>query len=384
MSSSRAGHFVQQGRGDAAYRAFIPAALPPDLDLRRIQSAFGKASVELGRLDGIARALSNIDLFLYMYVRKEALLSSQIEGTQSSLSDLLAHEASDTGVPPADSDVREVSNYVGAMERGLERLKDLPVSLRLLKEIHAVLMAGVRGGEKSPGEFRRTQNWIGGSMPGNARFVPPPPHEMSAALDDFERFLHAESSPPLIRAGIAHAQFEAIHPFLDGNGRMGRLLITFLLVAEGILTKPLLYLSLHLKQHRGTYYELLQRVRTHGEWEEWLIFYLDGVAEVAKQGTETLQRLLDRMKGDRGLLDEHKVTPATRRVFESFCEQPVASLPLLARRLDVTHPTVSKAARHLVDLGILIESTGRQRDKTYVYRKYLDILSEGTEPLARA
>lgn len=380
MSSSRAGNFVQQGIGDAAFRAFIPAPLPPTLDLARLQGASEKAGVELGRLDGIARVIPNLSLFLYMYVRKEAVLSSQIEGTQSSLSDLLAHEAGSSPGAPVDADVNEVSNYVAAMEHGLRRLKELPVSLRLLREIHGVLMKGARGGEKSPGDFRRTQNWIGGSMPGNARFVPPPPHEMHAALNDFERFLHADSAPPpLIKAGLAHAQFETIHPFLDGNGRMGRLLITFLLVTDGVLGSPLLYLSLYLKKHRDTYYDLLQRVRTHGEWEEWMLFYLSGVADVAAQATETIQKLLALLDTDKQKLESRKASPAARRVFERFCRYPVSSIPGLAAELELTHPTAAKAVRLFVDEGILVETTGRQRDRVFVYERYLRVLEEGTK-----
>ena len=292
IHTGRAGHFVTQQQGPDGYKAFIPASAPPnpavDLSSPELQEAFQRASLALGGLDGkITLLLPDPDHLITLYIIKEAVLSNQIEGTQSSFSDVVLQDVGGTAVPSDEG--AEVANYIQAMRHGLSRLKELPLSLRLLREIHDILLTGTRGGDKTPGEFRTSQNWIGGSMPSTAKFVPPPPHAMRESLDNLERFLHNDPvrTPALLKAGLAHAQFETIHPFQDGNGRLGRLLITFLLCAENVLTQPLLYVSLFLKTNRQEYYEQLQRVRTEGDWEGWLLFSVTGVQQVGQQATET-------------------------------------------------------------------------------------------------
>ena len=301
-TDTRLGRYVETPVGGEVVRAFVPPALPPNppIDVLPLLTRLSAAERALGRLDGITMLLPRHDLFLYMYVRKEAVLSSQIEGTQSTLTDLLRFEAA-AEAGQAFDDVREVSNYVDAMMYGLDRLDELPLSLRLIREMHARLMEGNRGGDKNPGEFRRSQNWIGGTRPGNAMFVPVPPNELDPCLSDFESFLHEDESglPPLIKAGLLHVQFETIHPFLDGNGRIGRLLITLFLCTKGSLQAPLLYLSLYLKTHRAVYYALLQSVRETGAWEEWLAFFLDGVAQIANQAFEAATQIVELFKADR-------------------------------------------------------------------------------------
>jgi Fic family protein len=296
-SNLRLGRFVETPVAGEIVRAFVPPPLPPEpqIDVLALLERLSLAERALGRLDGITMLLPRQELFLYMYVRKEAVLSSQIEGTQSTLSDLLRFETEAQAGQPID-DIREVSNYVDAMMYGLERLEDLPLSLRLIREMHQRLLQSGRGGTKNPGEFRRSQNWIGGSRPGNALFVPPPPTEMNDCLDALERFMHEDGSrlPALIKAGLLHVQFETIHPFLDGNGRIGRLLVTLYLCVNGVLRKPLLYLSLYLKTHRSDYYRLLQEVREHGAWEAWLDFFLTGVADTANQAFEAATRNTER------------------------------------------------------------------------------------------
>jgi Fic family protein len=344
---------------------------------------FEEASTALGRLDSLALIVPDTALFLYMYVRKEALLSSQIEGTQSSLSDLLLFENEEMpGVPV--NDVQEVSNYVAAMRHGLEQLKTLPVSVRVLKEIHAVLMAKGRGQTQDPGEFRRSQNWIGGTRPGNAVFVPPPPHLVPQCMSELEKFIHADNTglPVLIKAALVHVQFETIHPFLDGNGRLGRLLITFMLCASGLLREPALYLSLFLKSNRQRYYELLQRVREHGDWEAWLEFFLTGVRETANQAASTATRIVSLMSGHRHQLDTlGRPAASALRVHEYLQAHPITSVTAAAKALNMTAPTARKSIHHLVELGLLKEITGKKRNKLYLYDAYLAILSEGTEPL---
>jgi Fic family protein len=318
-----------------------------------------------------------------MYVRKEALLSSQIEGTQSSLSDLLLLENEEAPFVPLD-DVQEVSNYVVAMDHGLRRLADgFPLSLRLLKEIHQKLMLHGRGSNKQPGEFRKSQNWIGGTRPGNAIFVPPPPDRLMECLGDLERFLHDRTTyPVLVRAALAHAQFETIHPFLDGNGRLGRLLITLMLCEERALREPLLYLSLYLKRHRDRYYELLQSVRTTGDWESWIEFFLEGVEQTSEQGVATARRLLELFQSD-----EQKIASLGRaassglRVHMELKRSPLLAVPRAAQRAGLSQPTVQKSLDHLAKLGIVQEITGKRRSRIYQYSSYLKILDEGTEPL---
>lgn len=336
-----------------------------------------RANQELGRLDGVTLLLPNPDGFIYSYVRKEAVLSSQIEGTQSSLSDLLISEQGATpGVP--GEDIAVTSNYVAAMNHGLKRLEEgFPLSLRLIKEIHGILLQGGRGSEQSPGEFRRTQNWIGGTRPGNARFVPPPAHEVMAAMGALERFLHNDPAPtrPLIKAALAHAQFETIHPFLDGNGRIGRLLITLLLCHEGVLKQPLLYLSLYLKAHRTEYYDHLQRIRIEGTWEAWTRFFLEAVISVAEEATITTQRIVRVVEEDRqAILGLGRAASTALAVHDYATQHVVLSVPRVAGVLTVTEPPVYNAVRKLEHLGILREITGQLRNRLYVYDRYLGLL----------
>lgn len=366
--------------------AFLPPPLPPvpPVQIEPLYEQLDAANRALGRLDGVTSNLPDTPLFLYMYVRKEAVLSSQIEGTQSSLSDLLLFE--NHGVPgvPLD-DVQEVSNYVAAMSYGLERLRSgFPLSLRLIREIHHVLLSKGRGSTKAPGEFRRSQNWIGGSRLGNATFVPPPPDCVMECMGQLEAFLHSRSPelPLLVRAALAHVQFETIHPFLDGNGRLGRLLITFLLCSESVLKEPILYLSLFFKSNRQRYYDLLQAVRQTGDWETWLDFFLTGVRETSDQAADTARQILTLFDHDRGRI-EQLGRPATSalRVHQYLQTRPLASVPSATKELQLSAPTIRKSIGHLADLGIVREATGRQRGKLYVYDAYLDILSQGTEPL---
>ena len=381
----RFGRHVETSLADETVRAFVPPPLPPEppIDVLPLLGRISAAERALGRLDGVTMLLPRQELFLYMYVRKEAVLSSQIEGTQSTLTDLLRFEAEAAAGTPFD-DVREVSSYVDAMMHGLGRLDELPLSLRLIREMHARLMAGGRGGEKAPGEFRRTQNWIGGTRPGNALFVPPPPAEMHEALDHLERFLHEEASglPPLLKAGLIHVQFETIHPFLDGNGRIGRLLVTLYLCAQGTLRAPLLYLSLHLKAHREEYYRRLQAVRDEGDWEGWLAFFLEGVAETADGAFEAATRIVDLFKADRERIAEHSPRAGSvLRVHEDMQANPFVTAPALGDRTRLSPPTVNAALADLERLGIAAEVTGRRRGRVFGYARYLEILAEGTSPL---
>ncbi|MDB6054218.1 MAG: hypothetical protein JWN25_1741 [Verrucomicrobiales bacterium] len=342
-----------------------------------------KATLALGRLDGLASILPAPNLFLYSYVRKEALLSSQIEGTQSSLSDLFLYEKEgNTGTPSGD--VEEVSNYVAAMNYGLERLKELPLSLRLLKEIHAILLSKGRGSHLEPGQFRRSQNWVGGTRPGNAAFVPPPPDLLVECLGALEMFLHNEPvvTPLLVKAALAHVQFETIHPFLDGNGRLGRLLITFIFCAEGTLREPLLYLSLYFKQHRQQYYDLLQSVRLNGDWEEWLRFFFTGVETTANAASQTAKSLM-RVAG----LDASRIQSIGKsarsglRLHRLLQTHPVLSVATAVKELELSTPTVITTLSKLQELGIVRETTGRNYRRHYAYAEYLEILNEGTEPI---
>ena len=343
------------------------------------------ASIELGRLAGISLLLPDSALFIYMYVRKEAVLSSQIEGTQSSLSDLLLFENEAMPGLPID-DVREVINYTAAMNHGLARIREgMPVSLRLIRDIHGVLMRNARGGTKTPGEFRTSQNWIGGTRPGNARFVPPPVHAMKSALGDLEKFIHLDDPkfPLLLKAGLVHVQFETIHPFLDGNGRIGRLLITFLLCTGGVLSQPLLYLSLYLKENRQEYYERLQRVRTHGEWEAWLRFYLQGIRDVAVQATDTAQKIVKLFESDHGRIQKlGKGAGSALRVHDILKRHAVVSGPTASRELGVPQQTVMTAIGKLETLGLVRETTGRRRGRQWIYDDYLKLLNAGTERAA--
>lgn len=383
ITRNRAGTFVPQASGPQGYRAFIPAPLPPDppvhfdLELSRLHEAAVRA---LGQLEGVSGALAP-DRLLYMYVRKEAVLSSSIEGTQSTLTDLLEYENKAVPGTPMD-DVREVSRYVAALDHGIEQIHtgQLPLGLRLIRDVHRVLMADGRSSQQTPGEFRRSQNWLGGTAPWNARFVPPPPHEMTKALDNFERFLHDEYgyTPPVIKAGLAHAQFETIHPFLDGNGRIGRLLINLLIVVDGVLSQPFFYLSLFLRQNRSEYYDALQRVRTDGDWEGWLRFYLVGVEWVGREAAQITVALRDLFETDqRRVAKLGRAAGSALQVFELLRDRIALSIPRAAHELGLTWPTVNSAIKRLEDLGIAREMTGRARDRVYAYDRQLQILTDG-------
>ena len=378
------GHYVPlPSAGGEKARAFVPTPLPPDPPLGlqpELQELVSQAMLSLGRLDGLAAVLPDPQLFIYSYVRKEAVLSSQIEGTQSSLDDLLLFENDATPGVPLD-DVQEVSNYVAAMKHGLRRLKTLPLSLRLIKEIHGVLLSKGRGSKKEPGEFRRSQNWVGGSRPGNAIFVPPPPDQILESLGALEKFLHDDPvrTPVLIKAALAHVQFETIHPFLDGNGRLGRLLITFLLCAEGALREPLLYLSLYFKQNRQRYYELLQSVRLTGDWETWLRFFLTGVAETAEQAAKTARALMDLAAADEKRIQRiGKASGSALRVHRVLQAQPLISIAAASKRLNLSFPTVTTSLQHLEKLGIVRETTGGRYGRLYAYDRYLKIVNAET------
>lgn len=370
------------------YSAFYPAALPPQPPLHLsadLQRLLEKANQALGRLDGITLLLPDPDQFIYTYVRKEAVLSSQIEGTVSSLSDLLLFEADEApGVPM--SDAQETASYLQAINYGLHQLETgaLPICNRLLREMHKRLLASGRGAEKAPGQFRREQNWLGGSRPSNARYVPLPWQEVEPAMAQLERFLHdevegAEPTQVLVKAALAHAQFETIHPFLDGNGRLGRLLVTLLLVADGVLKRPLLYLSLYLKQNREAYYNHLQAVRTEGAWEDWLAFFLTGVVEIAESTTATTKSLVEMIQRDRDLIHGFGRGAATALRVHDLASRVVVLRPTTAAKmLELSDPPIYAAIRRLEATGVLREVTGKQRGKLYVYDEYLNRLNEGT------
>jgi Fic family protein len=365
--------------------AFVPAPLPPSPPIEwapDLRNKFDQALLALGRLDSISTFLPETSLFLYMYVRKEAVLSSMIEGTQSSLSDLLLFELDiEPGVPL--DDVREVSNYVAALDYGLKRLAEgFPLSLRLIKEIHAVLLSKGRGANQAPGEFRKTQNWIGGTRPGNAVFVPPPAEQVMDCMGRLELFLHGqpEPTPGLLKAALVHVQFETIHPFLDGNGRLGRLLITLLLCEQKMLREPMLYLSLYFKTHRQYYYELLNEVRLSGNWEAWLDFFAEAVAVTATQAGDTARRLVDLANEDRERISGLGRSAASAlRVHRALVGRPVTASNWLVNNTGITPATVNKSLEHLVRLGIVQELTSRRRNRVFSYEGYLEIMNQGTE-----
>lgn len=385
--TNRAGQFVRQQGGVEGFSAFIPAPLPPDPpvdlggDMARLHES---AAYALGRLGGVSLQLDP-DRLLYMYVRKEAVLTSQIEGTQSTLADLLRYEnANAPGTPVGD--VREVSCYVDALFFAADQIKtgSLPLSLRLLKEAHRRLLEKGRGAAQDPGEVRRTQNWIGGTRPGNATYVPPPPHEVSPALSNLEKYIHDEygPTPALVKAALAHAQFETIHPFLDGNGRIGRLLISLILVADGALPHPFFYLSLYFKQNRTDYYEALQRIRTHGDWEGWLRFFLIGAEAVANEATSTAESLSKLFTHDRAKVEKlGRAAPSALRVYDLLRDRILISPTRVAETLALTWPTVQSAIERLESLGIAKEVTGKRRDRIYAYERQLKVLDEGTGDL---
>jgi len=384
---SRLGSLVETSFYGQNIRAFVPPSLPPVPPVRidRFYGLLEKANLNLGRLDGITSILPDPHLFIYMYIRKEALLSSQIEGTQSSFFDLLLFESREAPSKYSNSDVLEVSNYVKAMNHGLEQIKEKgsSISLELIRDIHRILLSNTRGGEKNPGEFRKRQNWIGGPHPATAIFVPPPQDHVPNLMSDLENFIDSDTPdiPALVKAGLVHLQFETIHPFLDGNGRLGRLLITFLLCAGGILSEPLLYLSLYLKTHRYLYYNLLQRVRETGDWESWVEFFLEAIAHTSVQASDTAHKILDISQRDHGRIEQSgRPSLATFKVYRFLQKTPVISVPDARRSLELSDPTIRKALKHLQKLGILKEVTGKKRGQIFVYEDYLNILSEGTEP----
>lgn len=385
MKRGSTGQYETTNVAGETIRAFIPNPLPPEPALvlsDRRQRLLERATVALGRLDSVTLLLPDPNIFLYAYVRREAVLSSQIEGTQSSLAQLLLFEIEQAPGVPLD-DVQEVSNYVAALNHGLKRLqKDFPLSNRLIREMHEILLSNGRGSDKSPGEFRRSQNWIGGTRPANAHFVPPPPGHVEACMAQLERFLHDSGNPypTLIKAALAHVQFETIHPFLDGNGRIGRLLIAFILHHDRLLSQPLLYLSLYFKQHRSEYYRLLDLVRSDGDWEAWLDFFLEGVEQIASNAVDTAKRLLSLFQQDEQKIQTlGRTASTTLRIFRFLCEHPLATLNRICEATGISFPAASKAMQQLEQLDVVREITGQQRNRVFAYQQYLGILNEGTE-----
>jgi Fic family protein len=381
MKRQRQGHYLPISTIDEKVKAFVPAPLPPNPPIEwspELLGAFDAALVALGRLDSASTMLPSTPLFLYMYVRKEAVLSSMIEGTQSSLSDLLLYEiAVEPGVPLAD--VREVSNYVAALDHGLKRLAGgFPLSLRLFREMHGILLAEGRGKHADPGEFRRSQNWIGGTRPGNAYFVPPPAKNVLECLGELENFLHdlPQVTPPLLKAALAHVQFETIHPFLDGNGRLGRLLITLILCEQKVLREPLLYLSLYFKEHRQYYYDLLNSVRATGDWESWLMFFAEAVAATATQGVESISKLAKMVCEDAGrIAGLGRAASSALHVHIALLERPIVTAAWLAAQTGLTVATVNKALVNLKKIGIVRQMNDSRRNRLFAYGQYMDILN---------
>ncbi|MCA8970765.1 MAG: Fic family protein [Planctomycetes bacterium] len=386
MQRGPTGELSVQILGGERVPAFVPGPLPPEPPIvfdAGMQRHLERASLAVGRLDSVSTLLPDTHLFLYSYVRKEALLSSQIEGTQSSLSELLLFEIDDAAGAPLD-DVVEVTNYVAALEHGLALLRGgLPLCNRVLREVHGRLLARGRGSDKAPGQFRSTQNWIGGSRPGNAQFVPPPPERVEECMQRLEQFLHEVDGPPLlVRAALAHAQFETIHPFLDGNGRVGRLMISLMLHAAGQLEEPMLYLSLFLKQNRREYYRLLDAVRESGDWEAWISFFLTGVAECADGAVETARRLMALFERDRLAIQQvGRRANSALRVHDAMKARPLQRLTNIAERTKLSFVAASRGMDVLIDKGIARELTGQRRNRVFAYGDYLAILNEGTENL---
>ena len=387
MRTRKTGEYVTISTVGETVKAFVPNGLPPNQPLQldaELTAILDQAHLELGRLDGATTVLPDTSLFLYMYIRKEAVLSSQIEGTQSSLSDLLLFEMDAIPGVPLD-DVQDVSNYVAAMDHGLRRLREgFPLCNRLICEIHGKLLAKGRGAEKKPGEFRTSQNWIGGTRPGNARYVPPPPERLPACLSAFEKFLNddPERTPTLLKAALAHVQFETLHPFLDGNGRLGRLLITLLFCREQVLREPMLYLSLYFKQHRETYYDLLQRVRLAGDWEAWTAFFAEAVRDSARQAVATANELTAMIRRDRSAVQMlGRLAGSAYRVFDALTARPVLSAAAACAKTGLAPHTVLKVMAALEKAGIVRETTGQKRNRLFCYDRYLNVLSAGTEPL---
>ncbi len=378
----RLGTYVPGSLADEPYKAYLPPPLPPkpSVEMEGLARPLEKAMQALGELNGLSKLIPNVGFYLFMYARKEAVLSSQIEGTQSSLDDLLLFESDQPTKTPVD-DVEEVSNYAAALNHALKRLKGgFPLSARLIRETHAILLRGGRGANKMPGEFRRTQNWIGGAKPSKAEFVPPPPDKIAGLMANLETFIHNEKKlPVLIRAALLHVQFETIHPFLDGNGRLGRLLIILLLCTEGLLKEPLLYLSLYFKTHRGVYYKALQAVRKAGDWESWCEFFLDGVAETAMQGVEDGKRILKLVSKDKARMEGMgRAAPTAHKIHAYMLKSPYLSLTKAAKELKISVPAITNTVLKMAEIGILKEATGRKRGRVFAYEAYLALLNEDT------
>ncbi len=382
----RLGKYIECSATGESYKAFMPPDLPPEpaINIQSLQKLLVRAGQALGRLNGISDTLPDSRLHLYYYVRKEAVLSSQIEGTQSSLSDLLLYESNEIPSTPID-DVVEVSSYVAALEHGLSRIEGgFPLSLRLIREMHEILLSKGRGSNKQPGEFRTSQNWLGGSRPGNAKYIPPPPQYLVDCLDSFEKYLHEKESSysALIDAGLLHVQFETIHPFLDGNGRIGRLLITFFLMLKGELKQPSLYLSLFFKNNRNEYYECLSSVRTEGDWEGWLAFFLTGIAETTEQVILTTQSISELFKDDLDKLATLKrAAIRAKKVHEHLCGKAIVNVNDVAESISITRPTVRAALSDLKDLGIVREISGNGKERIYIYSELLQLLEQGAKPI---
>ncbi len=383
--NKRLGTYSIQSVVGEIYKTYIPPSLPPEppLDMALLYPFLEKATRALSELKAVQKMIPNASLFLYMYVRKEALISSQIEGTQSTFADVMLFEH-DQKTTVSSQDVEEVSNYVKAIQYGLSRIKqdNFPLSLRLLREIHEILLSGARGNLKSPGQFRKTQNWIGGTRPGNALFVPPSVDALQECLAHFEKFLHNSSLPVLIKAGLAHVQFESIHPFLDGNGRLGRLLIILLLCHDGIIDEPILYISLYLKQNRELYYNLLQEVRTHGTWETWLEFFLEAVTQSSQQAKNMIEQIQNIFDEDqKKIMTLGRARFSVEKIFEYFKLMPQVTVSLLVTELQLSAPTIRSCLETLVSLSIVEVRDQKKRDKVYLYRRYLTLLEAGCEPL---
>jgi Fic family protein len=384
MKRENRGQYIHStGTGEKPFNAFVPSPLPPSppLEMNQLFGLIERANLKLGELEGVARVLPDISVFLYMYVRKEAVLSSQIEGTQSSLSDLLAYENEASSVSVPIDDVQEVSSYVAAMDYALARLESLPLSLRFIKETHKVLMTNSRGETKSPGSFRKSQNWIGGSSPDKAIFVPPPLSHLDECLNEFEKFLHETSEmPSLIRAALAHVQFETIHPFLDGNGRMGRMLIVLMLINEGIITQPYLYLSYYFKNFRQDYYQHLQNVRDEGDWESWCEFFLTAVVETAEQASGTITNVLNLFDEHQELVvEKHKNKSILYVLLKYLQKNPITTTKSIEEKTGESKTSVLRGLSHLEALNIIKDTSGKERHRVYIYHEYLELLNKGIE-----
>lgn len=382
MKRQQTGYFDTTSIGGEQVRAFVPDPLPPkdELDIKYLQYSLDSANFALGQLDSVATILPEPWLFIYAYVRKEAVLSSQIEGMQSTLSDLMMYELTQAPGVPVD-DVIEVSNYVSALEHGIRRMRkdDFPLCNRLIREIHAKLLSSGRGSKYLPGEFRRSQNWLGGTRPGNARFVPPPTHKIEECMSDLERYLHAKTNgySALIRAGLSHVQFETIHPFLDGNGRVGRLLIALQLCHQGLLSEPLLYLSLHFKKYRSDYYSLLNIVRKHGDWEAWLEFFLQGIIETSTNAISVAKRLDSLFRNDSERIRENaRFMSSALLVHQALQLRPISTIKRIAQQTQLSTPAVTNGMSALEQLGIASEITNKKRNRIYSYQEYVSILNE--------